>query len=156
MMVLIAVAAVNFSYLRWYGIVGMLLGTRLIVVILQASLVCAMLSRDTARRFWARFRSFGVFALLGWFGVERWFPETADECFGDAMDAILQRIPLGGYNHLVIVEPTHAALAELLLTPPQLLIALSGGILVVVHHRRQGRAPFRGRLSARHPQPPLP
>ena len=134
-MVVVAIAAVNCAYLRSYCCDGTLVGTRPIVVIIQVGLLCAFLGRPGSRRFWAGFVAFGMFALIGWLCAFARFEEVLGEYFRDAMNAILWRFPLAGYNRMAMPEPSHKALAEVLLTAPQLLFAVFGGLLVAVISR---------------------
>ena len=130
-MLAVVIAAANLAYLRRYGRVGTLLGTCLPVLILQTGLVGALRNHDAKRRFWLGFVAFGSLALIGWCVVEGRFPETADACYGRVMDAVLGRFPLAGYGRLMVFEPLHQALAEVLLTIPQLLVSVVGGMLTL-------------------------
>jgi hypothetical protein len=135
-MAAVAIVAVNFAYLRWFGVGGTLLGTRLIVLILQIGLLFAIFGSVAARRFWIGLVVLGSAAVLGWSYAAGHFPETSDAYFRAAMNAVLRHFPLAGYNRITISEPSHQVLAEVLLTVPQLLIALSGGILLSLVSRR--------------------
>lgn len=132
------IAAANLAYLRRYGTVGTLLGTCLPVLILQAGLLGALRGRDSTRRFWLGFVAFGSLALIGWCAVEGRFPKLADAYYGRVMDALLGRFPLAGYGRLMVLEPSHQALAEILLTIPQLLVSLVGGMLALLLSRPIG------------------
>ena len=140
-MLAVVIAAANFAYLRRYGRVGTLVGTCLPVLILQAGFLGALCTRDSTRRFWLGFVAFGSLALMGWCGVAERFPETADEYYGRVMDAVLRRFPLAGYDRLMVFEPSHQALAEVLLTIPQLLVSLMGGMLALLLSRPLGPSP---------------
>jgi hypothetical protein len=142
-MLAVVIAAANFAYLRRYGRVGTLVGTCLPVLILQAGFLGALRSRDSTRRFWLGFVAFGSLALIGWCGVDDRFPETTDAYYGRAMDAVLRRFPLAGHDRLIVFEPSHQALAEVLLTIPQLLVALMGGMLALRLSRPLGPSPPR-------------
>jgi hypothetical protein len=137
LMVLVAIAGANFAYMRWFGTEGTLLGTRLIVLFLWVGLLCALLTRAAARWFWGGFVVFGTFGLIGWVSATVWFPEPADKYFRDAMNAVLQRFPLGTHNQIAFPDPSQAVLAEVILTIPQLLIAWVGGMLSAVGSRRR-------------------
>jgi hypothetical protein len=142
-MLAVAIAAANLAYLRRYGRVGTLVGTCLPVLILQAGFLGALRSRDSTRRFWLGFVALGSLALIGWCGVEDRFPVAVDAYYGRFMDALLRQIPLAGYDRLMVFEPSHQALAEVLLTIPQLLVSLIGGMLALRLSRPAGPSPRR-------------
>jgi hypothetical protein len=139
MMASVVVVAVNFAYLRSYGVSPTLVGTCLPVLILQAGLIGALCGQNLSRLFWRGFVAFGSLALLGWFGVgyvlvyieDGPYAHALDECYGRVMDAVLRQFPLSGYDHLMPYETSHLALGEVLLTIPQLLVSLLGGVLAV-------------------------
>jgi|SRR5690349_15646228 len=142
-MLAVVIAAANLAYLRRYGRIGTLLGTCLPVLILQAGLLGALRSRDSTRRFWLGFVAFGSLALIGWCAVEGRFPEIADAYYGHVMDAVLGRYPLAGYGRLMVLEPSHQVLAEVLLTIPQVFVSLVGGMLALRLSRPLGPSPRR-------------
>jgi hypothetical protein len=140
LMVAVLIVVANSAYLRGYGGLGTLVGTRLIVLILQAGFLGVVSGGHGARKFCFGFVVSGVLALAGWHAAAHWFPEATDRYFGEAMEVVLRRFPLGGSRYVVMAYPSHTALAEVLVTVPQLLLAIVGGIVCMSLGQRVARA----------------
>lgn len=134
-MVLVGILALNFAYLRHYGIEGTLLGTRLIVVVVQLGVLCRLRSHRNARRFWGGFVVFGVIGLLGWFFAAYRCPETTEPYFQAGMIFAFRRFLFSGSNQLAVDRQLYGLLGEPLVPTLQIVFAILGASFMLIFHR---------------------